>query len=629
MLVQQVLAEGAPLFFKGRIPPIRSMRQRPLTPQQLEALQREVSQSAQAGYVEEVSTPPHLISPVFVVPKSTPGKWRVIVDLRFLNRFQRTPKFRYEGVKAVASLLKPRDWTLKIDLKDGFHHIEIRPDHRGFLGFRVGNKFYRYTVLPFGSQSSPYVFTRMLRPVIEELRSEGIRLVAYVDDLLLMAESPELLLQHTSRTMHLLAELGWHINEEKSSLVPTQCTNFLGLTLDTSNEMPVWRVPPPKKSMIRKDARRLMRDALQGPLPARRVAHVVGKLIAISLAVTSTHVLVRNLINCINESMATQTSWTQPTVRLSQPALADLNQLVELLTLWDGRAVVQSPPELTLETDASDSGWGGHIVGQPDSQVAGLWTADQRRLLHINVRELAAVQLVLNRLQSRLEGRSILILSDNAVTVSYLNRMTGRSSQLAAIAREIHSWTLSHRVTIAAAHIPGESNSLADRLSRVNNRDWQVSRTVFDKLQRRYNHQIDWFAEADNARLPVYASRFQEPGACLVNAMAHDWSTRNGYMAPPFAMLPQVVSKICNDRATTTLIAPIWPAQPWYQCLLQHSVEVVVISNCHDSFRAGSSCSLPEPLKNLHWQMAAFRVSFDPTLKNMAIRPRWLQLHQL
>ena len=55
------------------------------------------------------------------------------------------------------------------DLKSGYHHIEIFEGHQTYLGFswKHGNsnfnKFYVFTVLPFGLSSAPHIFTKTLK----------------------------------------------------------------------------------------------------------------------------------------------------------------------------------------------------------------------------------------------------------------------------------------------------------------------------------------------------------------------------------------------------------------------------------------------------------------------------------
>ena len=41
---------------------------------------------------------------------------------------------------------------------------------------------YRFVVLPFGLSSAPYVFTKMMRPLVRLWRSKGLKAVVYLDD---------------------------------------------------------------------------------------------------------------------------------------------------------------------------------------------------------------------------------------------------------------------------------------------------------------------------------------------------------------------------------------------------------------------------------------------------------------
>ena len=69
-----------------------------------------------------------------------------------------------------------------IDLKSGYHHLDIYPEHQTYLGFQWEGKFYMFTVLPFGLSTACYIFTKLLRPVVKHIRALGVSLVLYLDD---------------------------------------------------------------------------------------------------------------------------------------------------------------------------------------------------------------------------------------------------------------------------------------------------------------------------------------------------------------------------------------------------------------------------------------------------------------
>jgi len=100
-------------------------------------------------------------------------------------------------------------------------------------GWREGHT-YQFKCLPFGLCTAPRVFTKILKPSVEMLRSLGIRLVIYMDDMLLMASSKQTLTEHVQLSIYLLENLGFIINSRKSILCPSQEIEFLGMLLNSS-----------------------------------------------------------------------------------------------------------------------------------------------------------------------------------------------------------------------------------------------------------------------------------------------------------------------------------------------------------------------------------------------------------
>ncbi len=124
---------------------------------------------------------PFACLPLGVVPKKN-GKLRLIHDERYINAHMEVPKFKNEGLDAVADMVEPGDLLAKLDLKDGYHHIPIALESRDYLGFEIDGDFFVWNILPFGLAISPYIFVKTIRPTLQLLRSKGIRINAYMDD---------------------------------------------------------------------------------------------------------------------------------------------------------------------------------------------------------------------------------------------------------------------------------------------------------------------------------------------------------------------------------------------------------------------------------------------------------------
>ena len=114
-----------------------------------------------------------------------------------------------------------------------------RPDHRRFLAFSLdfGNgvlKHFQFAVLPFGLSSTPYLLTKLLRPVITSWRCKGIPMAIFLDDGLIGGAS-KMKAKINSLTVHAdFLKFGFVINEEKSIWELVQIIAWLGTVLDTN-----------------------------------------------------------------------------------------------------------------------------------------------------------------------------------------------------------------------------------------------------------------------------------------------------------------------------------------------------------------------------------------------------------
>ena len=122
---------------------------------------------------------------------------------------------------------------VKLDLKDAFFSVSIHKNYRKYLRFSFCNQLYEFLCLPFGLCTAPYVFTKIMKPVLHFLRSIGIILVIYLDDILKIANSRDECLKNLKISLNLLQFLGFIINEDKCVFVPTQSYQFLGFVIDT------------------------------------------------------------------------------------------------------------------------------------------------------------------------------------------------------------------------------------------------------------------------------------------------------------------------------------------------------------------------------------------------------------
>ena len=528
-----------------------------------EGLLSEISLLLEKGAVEPVQDHPGLcLSPIFVIPKRS-GKLRLILNIKRINAFIPKPRFRMETLSYILPLLQRDDWAVSIDLRDAYHHVSIDPGSRDLLGFSVGGQTYRFRALPFGLRTAPWLFTRVVSVVAAHLREQGLRVFYYLDDWLLVADSQDLLLKHLSLLLNLVQKLGFIVNWEKSALLPSRTPTYLGAVID----LPALRARPTPERVDKVLSAVLSLSSVEFA-PAEEWVRALGYLASLKYLVPDCLLYMRPLQIHLNRHFRPLRDPPSKRVPVTPEVRACLSRWACRDLLSQGRPLHVPLPSVTVVTDASLYGWGGHCAGV---SASGRWSLQERHL-HINVLEFRAVRLCLQQFLPLVQSRAVLIQTDNVTVAAYINKQGGTHSRSLNIqALEFWTWCLQREITPSASHIPGLQNLSADCLSRglSSPGEWTLSRRVMSMLKRVFGLQsVDLFASALNAQLPRFCSRGRDPGAWRVNAFTFSWTGLNAYAFPPLILLPKVLRKIREDQARVLLIAPHWPRRIWFMDLL-------------------------------------------------------------
>ena len=169
-------------------------------------------------------------------------------------------------------------------------------------------------------------------------------------------------------------------------------------------------------------------------------------------------------------------------------------------------------------------------------------------------------------------------MSDNTTVVAYINHQGGTtSSSLSLMAENLLLHWHQQGLLLSARHLAGVSNVLADFLSRqgtVVHTEWTLSRSVLQPVWERWDKPlIDLFATRFSNRLEMFVSPVPDPFAWAVDAFSFSWKGLFLYAFPPFALLEKVISKVRSESPRMILVAPSWPARPWFADLLRLSKE--------------------------------------------------------
>jgi hypothetical protein len=144
-----------------------------------------ILQLLEDGCIVEVDEKPTICSALSVVDNKSHKK-RLVLNLRHLNKFLCSHKFKYDDLRMAMLLFDKGDLMFSFDLKSGYHHVDIAKKHWKYLHFSWGEgaekQYFCFTVLPFGLSTACYLFTKVLRPLVKYWRSRGLKVIVYLDD---------------------------------------------------------------------------------------------------------------------------------------------------------------------------------------------------------------------------------------------------------------------------------------------------------------------------------------------------------------------------------------------------------------------------------------------------------------
>ena len=625
--VCRTVRHGFRIEFLERPPPPTGVRLTPVprTPEAREALQNEIDALVHKGVVEHVpqeEAGEGFYSTFFVVPKKPEGL-RPILNLKPFNTAVVRKGFKLDSVRSVRNELRRNDFAISLDLKDAYYHVPVDPAFRKFLRFSFQGSHLQFRALPFGLSSSPRAFCKCLAPILAWCHSQGFRVLAYLDDWLVLNQSSVTLREHSRLLIQKLQHLGWLISFQKSHLTPSQQFTFIGVDFDTVQN----RMAP---SLSRMDNLSSMVSLLQVTVPALRILEILGHMASMIDILPTTRLHMRNIQLCLLRQWKPKFNHIRMEITLSPEAKVDLHWWALRENMMQGAQIWPPEPQITVLTDACLEGWGAHCE---EMAIQGLWSQAETRC-HINFLEMKTVLLALQAWTPQLRGKRILLRSDNTTVVQYVNRQGGTvSPKLCRLTLEIWDLTLSQNMWIQAAHIAGKDNIIADDLSRGRgiplSTEWSLCpvtvKWVFETLDRPL---VDLFAHSSNAKLPTYCSWKKDRKAWKTDAFSVSWNALWAYAFPPLPLIPRVLSRAAQFHCRILLVAPRWERRPWFPSILQMLDDFPLEIPLHDKLLKlpGTDRFHPAPefLKLTVWPISGIGSrcrEFQSQLRNLCWHP--------
>lgn len=608
----------------------------PQTPEDLEFGTQDLKQGCLEGIYEEVLAVEveHLrrqglmVSNAFVVWEERDGpasrKGRFVVN--FSDQSLHWPKgsLRMETLPGFSLQVGEGDHMVSFDIRSGYRHFRLAPGMQKYFLFRYHGRFYKCVALPFGWGRSPLWFTELLRPFVSHLRGAGFRVLAYLDDFLIIPSPSGIRADKgdcrraTKWIEGVMWNLGLTRHPNKGEWHGSTRVQHLGVIIDTMRMR--YYVAPAKVARVRALAAALLKQARLGRrwVSREKVRSFCGICVSLTLAMPFARYHCRSLYDALTPrrnpkdaaaARPPRAARGGARVRLSHAGLRDLRVWQRLTsTLDEGRDILPRKPDGILHTDAAEVGYGGTLArkgvpgdpGEWESQA--IWTAGDREDC-ITVRELRSVRLLLEgRLGERSQEAGMRLLrlcGDNTGVVAVARTFTSASRPMMRELRRLKATLDARGLRLQPEWLPSAANKFADALSRrFPAGDVGVTttlvRSVLDEISSptgrlRYPRTL--------GAHPVYARRhaFEE--------LSKPWEANVLHVLyPPPDLALATVRRLRLTKVPAVLLLPDWPRQAWWQ---------EAANLCSTSYRAeltGSAAFTGHRTVNPAWGVRVFLV---------------------
>jgi hypothetical protein len=152
--------------------------------EELKELKKQLTELQEAGYIR-LSSSPWGASVLFAQKKD--GSQRMCVDYRSLNDVAIKNNYPLPRIEHLFDQMRCARVFSKIDLRSGYHQMNIRPSDIPKTAFSTRYGLYEFTVMSFGLTNAPAYFMNLMNKVFKEYLDKFV--VVFIDDILIYSKN--------------------------------------------------------------------------------------------------------------------------------------------------------------------------------------------------------------------------------------------------------------------------------------------------------------------------------------------------------------------------------------------------------------------------------------------------------
>ncbi|KAK3108916.1 hypothetical protein FSP39_018571 [Pinctada imbricata] len=186
-------------------------RSRRIPPAMFDEVKQHLQTLLDGGIIRKSKSP---WSSNVVLCRKKNNELRMCVDYRQLNQRTKKDSYALPRVEDILDALSGNKYFTILDMKSGYHQIEVHEAHKERTAFTVGPLgFYEYTRMPFGLVNAPATYQRLMEQCFEGLHLDICYI--YLDDLIIYAKTFEEHLERVEKIFQRLREVNLKLSPKK------------------------------------------------------------------------------------------------------------------------------------------------------------------------------------------------------------------------------------------------------------------------------------------------------------------------------------------------------------------------------------------------------------------------------